>query len=83
MVESTIWMRQVKQSGPAGLVHERPPWRHVLDRVSHRWLETARSGLKGHEKPSRPVRNLVLIEIEESLANEFPPADASSIIARR
>ncbi|WP_406308782.1 integrase [Streptomyces sp. NBC_00623] len=70
--ESTIrnWARQVRDSGPAGLVHERPK-RSVLDRADPRWLETARAVLKGHERASRPVRNLILIEIEERLTKEY------------
>lgn len=68
VAESTIrnWVRQVKTSGPAGLVHERPKT-SVLDRADSRWLEMARAVLKGHERSSRPVRNLVLMEIEERL----------------
>ncbi len=67
--ESTIrnWARQVKRSGPAGLVRDRPV-RHVLDRADPRWVDAARAVLKKHEKSSRPVRNLILIEIEERLA---------------
>jgi transposase InsO family protein len=72
VVESTIrnWVRRVKRSGPAGLVHERPK-ASVLDRADDRWLEMARKVLKGHEKSSRPVRNLVLAEIEERLTREY------------
>ncbi|MDT0469615.1 helix-turn-helix domain-containing protein [Streptomyces gibsoniae] len=70
--ETTIrnWVRRVKRSGPAGLVHERRAT-SVLDRADHRWLDMARLVLKGHEKSSRPVRNLVLVEIEERLAKEY------------
>ncbi|MFE2687436.1 integrase [Streptomyces mirabilis] len=70
--ETTIrnWVRQVKRSGPAGLVHERRAT-SVLDRADHRWLDMARLVLKGHEKSSRPVRNLVLVEIEERLVKEY------------
>ncbi|MEU9247742.1 integrase [Streptomyces sp. NPDC048385] len=64
------WVARVKKSGPAGLVYERPV-RNVLDRADPRWLEMARSVLKGHERSSRPVRNLVLVEIEERLAKEY------------
>lgn len=64
------WAAAVKASGPAGLITRKPP-RHVFDRVDARWLEMARSVLKRHEKSSRPVRNLVLTEIEERLAKEF------------
>ncbi len=69
--ETTVrnWVRQVKRSGPAGLVHERPR-RSVLDRADSRWVEMARVVLRGHERSSRPVRNLVLIEIEERLKRE-------------
>lgn len=72
VAESTIrnWVRQVKRSGPAGLVQERPK-ASVLDRADHRWLEMARLVLKRHEKSSRPVRNLILVEIEERLLKEF------------
>ncbi|MEU7177139.1 MULTISPECIES: DDE-type integrase/transposase/recombinase [Streptomyces] len=72
VAESTIrnWVRLVKRSGPAGLVHERPK-ASVLDRADDRWLEMARAVLKGHEKSSRPVRNLVLMEIEERLTSEY------------
>ncbi|MGW5132630.1 integrase [Streptomyces sp. NPDC004135] len=73
--ESTIrnWARQVRDSGPAGLVHERPK-RSVLDRADPRWLEMARAVLKGHERSSRPVRNLILMEIEERLTKEYGKA---------
>ncbi|MFH9944089.1 hypothetical protein ACH4OT_32795 [Streptomyces murinus] len=72
VAESTIrnWVRQVKCSGPAGLVRERPK-ASVLDRADSRWLDVARAVLKGHEKRSRPVRNLVLMEIEERLRKEY------------
>ncbi|MFQ6197235.1 integrase [Streptomyces sp. NPDC000405] len=72
VAESTIrnWVRQVKRSGPAGLVNERPK-ASVLDRADDRWLDMARAVLRGHEKSSRPVRNLVLIEIEERLTREY------------
>ncbi|MFG3207300.1 Mu transposase C-terminal domain-containing protein [Streptomyces sp. NPDC048192] len=67
--ESTVrnWVRQVKRSGPAGLVSERPV-RNVLDRADPRWVDAARAVLKEHVKSSRPVRNLILLEIEERLA---------------
>ncbi|MFF1690826.1 integrase [Streptomyces sp. NPDC058254] len=64
------WVARVKKSGPAGLVYERPA-RNVLDRADHRWLDMARAVLKRHERSSRPVRNLVLIEIEERLTKEY------------
>ncbi|MFF8995608.1 integrase [Streptomyces sp. NPDC014983] len=72
VAESTIrnWVRQVKTAGPAGLVHERPKT-SVLDRADSRWLEMARAVLNGHERSSRPVRNLVLMEIEERLGKEY------------
>ncbi|MEU2874170.1 Mu transposase C-terminal domain-containing protein [Streptomyces olivoreticuli] len=63
-------MAAVKEAGPAGLVARRSA-RHVLDRVDSRWVDMARSVLKRHEKASRPVRNLVLTEIEERLAREY------------
>jgi hypothetical protein len=64
------WVARVKRAGPAGLVTERPAT-SVLDRADHRWLDMARSVLKGHEKSSRPVRNLILLEIEERLVKEY------------
>ncbi|SHN30813.1 Mu transposase C-terminal domain-containing protein [Streptomyces yunnanensis] len=69
---STIrrWAAAVKRSGPAGLVSEHPV-RSALDRADPRWAEMARSVLKGHEKSSRPVRSLVLAEIEERLTKEY------------
>lgn len=66
------WVSALKRSGPAGLVNERPV-RNVVDRVATRWVEMARSVLEGRIKSSRPVRNLVLIEIEERLAKEHGP----------
>lgn len=63
------WIARVKRSGPAGLVTERPV-RRAVDRVDPRWAEAARAVLKRHEKSSRPVRNLVLLEIEERLAKD-------------
>ncbi|MFJ5306607.1 integrase [Streptomyces sp. NPDC088350] len=70
--ETTIrnWVRQVNSSGPAGLVRDRPQ-KSVLDKVDPRWLEMTRSVLKGHEKSSRPVRSLILIEIEERLVKKY------------
>ncbi|MCX5205195.1 integrase [Streptomyces sp. NBC_00237] len=70
--ETTIrnWVRQVNSSGPAGLVRDRLQ-KSVLDKVDPRWLEKTRSVLKGHEKSSRPVRSLILIEVEERLVKEY------------
>ncbi|RZB19596.1 integrase [Streptomyces sp. F001] len=69
--ESTVrrWVAAVRKAGPAGLVSERPV-RNVLDRADPRWVEMARSVLAGHVTSSRPVRKLVLLEIEERLARE-------------
>ncbi|MFK0048632.1 integrase [Streptomyces sp. NPDC090741] len=64
------WVARVRKSGPAGLIFERPA-RNVLGRADSRWLEMARAVLKGHERSSRPVRSLVLIEIEEHLTREY------------
>ncbi|MFI1486502.1 hypothetical protein [Streptomyces sp. NPDC020747] len=71
VAESTIrnWVWQVERSGPAGLVRERPA-PSVPDRADDRWLGMARSVLEEHEKSSRPVRNLILAEIEERLTKE-------------
>jgi transposase InsO family protein len=63
------WVARVKRSGPAGLVNERPV-RRAVDRVDPRWADAARAVLKRHEKSSRPVRSLVLLEIEERLAKD-------------
>ncbi|MEU7401309.1 integrase [Streptomyces sp. NPDC044948] len=61
------WVGQFKESGPAGLVPDRPV-RSVVERADHRWVEMAEEVLKGHVKASRPVRGLILAEIEERLA---------------
>ncbi len=74
------WVARVKKSGPAGLIHERPKT-NVLDRADPRWLEMTRTVLKRHEKASRPVRNLILMEIEERLVKEYGK-DAVPIPAR-
>ncbi|MDX3246637.1 helix-turn-helix domain-containing protein [Streptomyces sp. ME18-1-4] len=58
------WVSKVERGGPAGLVSKRQP-KSVLDRVDPRWLEMARTVIGGLEKSSRPVRGLVLMEIEE------------------
>ena len=70
------WVALVEDSGPAGLVSKRQPT-SVLDRVDPRWLETARSVIKGLEKSSRPVRGLVLMEIEERVVKEYGPGVVS------
>lgn len=70
------WVARVKRSGPAGLVNERPV-RRAMDRVDPRWADAARAVLKRHEKSSRPVRNLVLLEIEERLAKDHGPGKVS------
>ncbi|MET8337817.1 hypothetical protein [Streptosporangium canum] len=64
------WAAAVRDSGPAGLVSERRV-RNVLNRADPRWVDTARTVLAGHVKSSRPVRNLILIEIEERLAEAY------------
>ncbi|WP_326613272.1 Mu transposase C-terminal domain-containing protein (plasmid) [Streptomyces scopuliridis] len=66
------WAARVKRSGPAGLVDRRSAG-SVLDRVDPRWVDMARSVLAERVKSSRPVRSLVLLEIEERLAREFGP----------
>lgn len=66
------WVARVKRSGPAGLVDRRSAG-SVLDRVDPRWVDMARSVLAERVKSSRPVRSLVLLEIEERLAREFGP----------
>ncbi|MFE2749043.1 hypothetical protein ACFXKX_32695 [Streptomyces scopuliridis] len=64
------WAAAFKRSGPAGLITERPV-KNALDRADPRWVDMARSVLKEHEKSSRPVRNLILAEIEERLAEKY------------
>ncbi|MFC1408802.1 integrase [Streptacidiphilus sp. N1-12] len=64
------WVAAVKRSGPAGLVGQGGGV-SGLDRADPRWVDAARSVLAGHVKSSRPVRSLVLLEIEERLACEF------------
>ena len=61
------------QDGPAGLVAERPA-RVVLDRADPRWLHTARQVIARHVPRSRPVRRLILAEIEQQLADGTAPA---------
>lgn len=63
------WVGQVKAKGPAGLLSKRQPT-HILDRVDPGWLDLARTVLKEREKESRPIRNLILIEIEERLTKD-------------
>lgn len=64
------WVMQAEKDGPAGLAR-RGGGTGVLDRVDPRWLDTARSVLAGNVKGPRPVRALVLTEIEERLKREF------------
>lgn len=64
------WVARAKTSGPAGLVDRRSAG-SVLDRIDPRWLDAARSALAGRVKASRPVKRLVLLEIEERLEREF------------
>jgi len=60
------------QDGPAGLVAEHPA-RAVLDRADPRWLDTARQVIARHVPRSRPVRRLILAEIEQQLAERHGP----------
>lgn len=64
------WVTQAEKDGPAGLAR-RGGGTGVLDRVDPRWLDTARSVLARNVKGPRPVRALVLTEIEERLKREF------------
>ncbi|MFD8115692.1 helix-turn-helix domain-containing protein [Streptomyces microflavus] len=61
------WTAAFRKEGPAGLVPDRAV-RSVVERADHRWVEMAEEVLKGHVKASRPVRGLILTEIEERLA---------------
>jgi transposase InsO family protein len=65
------WVTQA-QDGPAGLVAERPA-RAVLDRADPRWLDAARRVIARHVLRSRPVRGLLLAEIEDELAQQHGP----------
>jgi transposase len=60
------------QDGPAGLIAERPA-RTVLDWADPRWLDAARQVIARHVPTSRPVRGLLLAEIEEQLAQQHGP----------
>ncbi|ONI49955.1 MULTISPECIES: DDE-type integrase/transposase/recombinase [unclassified Streptomyces] len=60
------WTAAFRKAGPVGLVKDRPV-RSVVERADHRWVEMAEEVLKAHVKSSRPVRGLVLTEIEERL----------------
>jgi hypothetical protein len=64
------WVAAVETSGPAGLLSRRRPT-SVLDRADPRWLDVARSVIADLVKSSRPVRGLVLMEIEERLAAQY------------
>lgn len=65
------WVMQA-QDGPAGLAFERPA-RPALDRVDPRWLDAARQVIARHVPKSRPVRRLILAEIEQRLAEQHGP----------
>ncbi|EDY51753.1 hypothetical protein [Streptomyces clavuligerus] len=64
------WVALVEESGPAGLVSKREPT-SVLDRADPRWLDMARSVIGSLERSSRPVRGLVLMEIEERVVKKY------------
>ncbi|MFF2505938.1 integrase [Streptomyces sp. NPDC058067] len=64
------WAAALKKSGPAGLVMNRP-MRSVVQRADPRWVDMAEEVLKANVKASRPVRGLILIEIEERLVKKF------------
>ncbi|SCD31373.1 Integrase core domain-containing protein [Streptomyces sp. DvalAA-14] len=89
--ESTIrlWVTQVKKSGPAGLLRVSRHRRKAQDRVDHRWLDVARTVVSSYTDDSRPVRALVLLEIEERVAAEYgrgtvkiPPQSAGYEVLR-
>ncbi len=65
------WVMQA-QDGPAGLVAGRSA-RTVLDRADPRWLDAARQVIARHVPKSRPVRGLLLAEIEEQLVRQHGP----------
>src|SRR5260370_41628161 len=65
------WVTQA-QDGPAGLVIERPA-RALLDRADLRWLDAARQVIARHVPRSRPVRGLLLAEIEQELLGQHGP----------
>ena len=65
------WVMQA-QDGPAGLVTERSA-RLALDRADPCWLDAARQVITGHVPRSRPVRRLILAEIEQRLAEQHGP----------
>jgi transposase InsO family protein len=64
------WVASVKRAGSAGLADKRRPG-SVLDHADPRWMDMARSVLAGHVSSSRPVRSLILLEIEERLAGDY------------
>ncbi|GAA4617263.1 helix-turn-helix domain-containing protein [Actinoallomurus liliacearum] len=63
------WVKQA-EDGPVGLVAERLV-REVLDRADPRWLDVARQVIAEHVNASRPVRSLILAEVEERLADKY------------
>ncbi|MEY9878437.1 transposase InsO family protein [Streptacidiphilus sp. MAP12-33] len=75
------WIGKVEGSGPAGLLDKRAG-SSVLDRIDSRWVDMARSVLAAKVPKSRPVRSLVLIEIEERLAEKFKEEAPVPIPAR-
>jgi transposase InsO family protein len=64
------WVASVKRAGPAGLADKRRPG-SALDHADPRWVDMARSVLAGHVNSSRPVRSLILLEIEERLTADY------------
>ncbi|PYC87507.1 integrase [Streptomyces tateyamensis] len=81
--ESTVrrWAA-LAEFGPAGLVKERPTT-DVLDRADPRWLDAAREAVARYVKASRPVRDLLLLEIEERLAEKQRDAEKNGEDAER
>lgn len=64
------WAADMKKAGPAGLLRQRPG-RTAVDRADPRWVDAARAVMAAHVKASRPVRKLILMEIEERLVEAY------------
>ncbi len=66
---------------PAGLVTGRTP-RAVLDLADPRWLDAAAQVIARHMSRSRPVRGLLLTEIEQYILDKLGLVNRTHIATR-